>query len=1267
MIFEITPEQIEKLGDSDLRTLVGKMAEQELLRQGFPASGVTYGGHQNAADGGIDVRVDLESGEPSGYVPRGQTGLQVKAENFPRNAILKEMRPGQKLRDSIVELAEKNGAYIIVSSKGSVSDTSLRNRRNAMQEALEDLPSSGKLFVDFYDRRRIASWVNQNPGLIPWVRERSGLPLSGWQSFGDWSSSPGPENEDYFSDDKLCLKHAHVSEDRFGIVEGINQLRKILSENHGAIRLVGLSGVGKTRLAQALFDERIGSNPISPHTAVYTDLADEPNPIPLELLENILSLGQRCILIVDNSGIELHRKLVARMSRSSSAPVSIVTIEYDISDDAPENTEVFKLEPASDEIIEKIISRRYTKLTQPEVRTIAKFSEGNFRIALALAETARQGQSLANLNDSELFKRLFRQRNDDNPALLGAALASSLVYSFDGETLEGNDAELPVLAALAEQSVNEFHGHIAELHRRQLVQKRTHWRAILPHAIAHRLAKQALQDIPRQAILVAFTKQGPERLLKSFSRRLGYLHDSPEAQEIVSEWLGSGGCLSKVENLDELGQTLLDNVAPVSPAATLECFESSAARSGALFKGSIDRHSAVKLLRAIAYESQYFERAVGLIVRFTETGDDSNKVGDGINVFKSLFMLYLSGTQADPGVRSSVIIKLANTENERDANLALAGLSTMFQTSHFTSSYGFDFGTRKRDYGYQPRSQQDIVDWFSTALKLSREMARLPHLKAQVRKMVADKLPSLFQQLTGMTNEIVALADEFAADGGWPEGWVAARTSLRRLNAPDCTVDLPKIQALVERLKPTTLKDRIASYVSPEGWGALDVVDARFTDQDKRQVATEAANKVAREIGQELASDFGLLEEHLPTLAEARSYRRVTVIDSLAKHATDISKTWKLVRSASLAARGAANYDIAGIFVGGVAAQNCEAAESILDEALRDEALHPGLINMQVNAGLNARGVKRVLAAAQIATVPTITFGHLAYWVKWKERSGDELAQILRAVEQREDGLKVAVEIMSTRACDKNNPLRKPEKEMGKELVMKALYNQGRDIKGYWLATISEACLDKDCDEITAREICGGLFNSVIYPSDYRQLVAVLTQKFPTVVLDELVGVMSDKNVIPEPVRSLNPASNIDHDTMFKWVEEEPEMRLLCLAQVIPIWEKADGTQARPDELDETTEPIRWTSSAERIIRSSRDIRHLLEIFVKRFSPSSWGGSRAAILENRAFLLQTLSNDPEHQIASAAEDILRRYRRLVESEREREAREARAQDERFEW
>ena len=112
-MLEITPDNIAQLAEDDLRTLVGLLCEAELARRGLPVSGVTWGGNQRAADGGLDVRVSLPEGsEIADFVPRPNTGFQVKCQDIPRAAILEEMAPSGVLRPVVRELADASGAYV---------------------------------------------------------------------------------------------------------------------------------------------------------------------------------------------------------------------------------------------------------------------------------------------------------------------------------------------------------------------------------------------------------------------------------------------------------------------------------------------------------------------------------------------------------------------------------------------------------------------------------------------------------------------------------------------------------------------------------------------------------------------------------------------------------------------------------------------------------------------------------------------------------------------------------------------------------------------------------------------------------------------------------------------------------------------------------------------------------------------------------------------------------------------------------------------------
>ena len=161
----------------------------------------------------------------------------------------------------------------------------------------------------------------------------------------------------------------------------------------------------------------------------------------------------------------------------------------------------------------------------------------------------KQSETLAGLTNEGLFQRLFQQRNPRDNDLLRSARVFSLLYSFQGQALDGTEAELPALASLAGQTTAELYRNITDLTRRDLVQSRSVWQAILPHAIANRLAAQALEDIPPNIIEAALIRGGSDRMARSFSRRLAYLHDHPVAIEIIRTWLSPSGLLGAVGKL----------------------------------------------------------------------------------------------------------------------------------------------------------------------------------------------------------------------------------------------------------------------------------------------------------------------------------------------------------------------------------------------------------------------------------------------------------------------------------------------------------------------------------------------------------------------------------------------------------------------------------------------------------------------------------------------------------------------------------------------
>ncbi len=656
-MFEIAPQDIAQLDDAQLRTLVGLLCEAELRSRGYSTAAVTWGGNQNAADGGLDVRVSLANDLPiNGFVPKQSTGFQVKKQDMPPRAITAEMCPNGELRSVIRELAEDGGAYIIVSSEGSTSDSALVKRRKAMVEATEGLTKD--LALDFYDRTRVATWVRNHAGLVVWTRREIGRSLQGWEPFGAWAYPAGSTEAEYLLDKGVRIRARPAQSDSaFSIEAGLAKIRNILREPRSVVRLVGLSGVGKTRFVQALFDNRVGGEALDPTLAVYTNMNNDPSPQPFSLASDLIANRTRAILIVDNCASDLHARL-SELAKTTTSVLSVLTVEYDIRDDQPEGTEVFEVQVASIELIDKLLQKRFPNLSTVDATTAAEFSGGNARVAIALAETVARGGTLSSLNNTELFERLFAQRQGKDRSLLAMAQACALVYSFDGEDLsDGDEAELARISRLIGVTADQAHRDVAELLRRDLAQRRGKWRAILPHALANRLAATALQNIAYSRIQECLVNGAPKRLTTSFSRRLGYLDTSAEATAIVGGWLDpkEGWIGSHIWNLNEFGKAMFRNILPANPEAGLRALEVNLP--------SHDGDTPIttgdyvpRALRSLAWDATLFDRCTALLQVLAIYGEGSI-AKEAAEIHASLFHLYLSGTHATAEQRASNAVR----------------------------------------------------------------------------------------------------------------------------------------------------------------------------------------------------------------------------------------------------------------------------------------------------------------------------------------------------------------------------------------------------------------------------------------------------------------------------------------------------------------------------------------------------------------------------------------------------------------------------------
>ena len=1284
-MFEIPKDQLRRLNDVELRELVARLCEAELNHTGAPVSAVRWGGTQTTADGGLDIDVQVEDSEFQGnFVPRARTGIQVKKSKMPPGKVVKEMSPKGVLRPIFSELARHNGCYVIVSLDDDLAPGGrpLADRNKAMQAQIEAVKNLGDLRTKFYEGGDLANWLRQHPGVQLWVRKKLGLPCSGWRPFERWSTTP-PNAED----DLICKEGVTISlpgkvdsslpgkVDRSGIAQGIEKIRELVRSSGKAVRIVGLSGVGKSRIVQALFEESVGNQPLHRHLAIYADLGETPNPSATEVVERLDAARQPAILVLDNCPSDTHSRIANQVA--SSSDIQLVTIEFDIREDKPETTSVVRIDAEGPDTAETLIKRRYPDLGQVNARRVAEFSGGNARLALALADAVSEAkESLSSFSNAQLFDRLFYQRGVPDPDFLKSAEVLALVYSFSIGENENDVDELATLAGLLDQNRLALHRAAQTLVDRQLAQRRGDWRAVLPHAVANQLAERALRNIPVHDILNTFQGLPNPRLLKSFGKRLGYLHGHEIAQDIVKSWLSPGGLLHDMGRLNGHGIQLLRNVAPVAPEDVLSVIES---QDETFFSRENPHFSAfVDLLVKIAYDADLFERCVYLLAKFALTereGENWDSIRDRLF---GLFALYFSGTEAGPDARENLVRRFLSSDEPDGHQLGLGMLKAALQGRNVLSSATLEFGARPRSYSYPPGTLESQDQWFTRFIRLAQEVATDSnvHLSCPVRRLLADALRELWHH-PGLRVALADFARVLNDQRPWLEGWRAVREikhyDYRRTDGEVMPDGAELLDELDEMLKPKRLADEVRTYVLSEGHQLL-TLDEGF-DFDSDQKWKEASKRMAARV-----YDLGTIVAGEPQVMDALSQDLFTAGHGylvefgrgMASACRDLRALWnQMVEGLELAGDQAWHCGVLLGVLRVIHQHDKPLAQEILDESVQNRLLRKFIVNLQRWIPSGHKGVDRLRRSLDFDDTPSQQFKELVWHRPLDTFSETDIRDLMLRILSRPDGAKIVLEGLAMRLHvlkeDANHTLGPDLKRVGLQTCAALLRHDANynDVTDYYLSEVLSSCLD----EAEFPQEIGEVFDAYLerlrasygYVGGLKNTVAVLAEKTPFRFLDGVffAPALEDAHrhgVFREQRDERNSLSGVCVKVLLDWCRRGnfQERLVMISAAVYPFAKEPDG------------DGIVLSEQAHAILEGTQAPSTVLRNLSSFVQPSSWSGSLADLIEKRCQAFETLRRHDRSNIRVAATTRIAEIKRWEAQERQREQAMDRQREQRFE-
>jgi hypothetical protein len=1223
-----TARDVQKLDDVDLRQLLVALCEAELGAAGRDLSGLTAGGDQNAADGGLDLRID-GAGPGLPYLPRFPIGIQVKAESMGPAKILKEMQPHGVPRSVLSELARQGGAYIIASGRDNCSSSRLQDRTTAMAKAAGADPDGHELTLDFYDADRLARWAAGHPGVVLWLAGKIGAPTSGWRAYGAWSAPAISLDAPFLFDDATRVRQDAVA-DACTTTQALENARALLSRPGAAVRFVGLSGMGKTRFAQALFDRRLvapGNTPLDSTLAVYGDAGASPEVPPERAAEHLAHRGSRAVLIVDNCPSDLHRRLVD-MLRRIDGKVSLITIDFDVADDQLPDTVTFRLELASRGLIEDLLIDRCPTLSRADRDRIVTFAGGNTRIALALAaNSGRRG--LAHLRDEQLMDRLFlNQRRAADETLRRVARAAALVNAFDTQP-SGTESETLILAKLANVDAYTVHEKVSDLVERGLAQQRGSQRAILPQALAVRLADEAFHRIAPDLIWTAFMEEAPERLRNSFFRRLELLHDTPGAIEIVDKLLRPGSAYAvKALSVSE-DWTVFRHLAPLAEDRALDLV-SAAVRDADPHDASFRwraRDQAGKLLLAFAYSSERFEASCSallhVILRLYADRRDNTLEG----AFASLFQASSSGTEAPPAARFRFLERLLNSSDADERRIGVAALSSALMVKMPSHPLAPRFGARPQSQGWKPEDDEGWIAWFSQALGIALRHAGDPISGPDYRPHLARSLGDMLR-IDILRPIAAATIRQSTSAGYWRDGWFALCRLLAGYQRGPVTPSSELIE-LEQELRPRTFPDRYETWVLGDPGSWRDPAQKEGGNWDRFFQRTHA-------LGAELGRHPTAWKDFLSQATVDPFAKGYALGEGVASTLPDLEDGWRSLEGiiAELGPLNANPRALTG-YIDGAAQRNPDLVDRWLEEASEVEALRPFTVDLHMAAKrIDAVGAARMLDVLTAGAAHPETFSGLQYARRSHTIPNELLAKIAAELPRWPGGLKVAFSVLHMRFHGANEaPLDDTLIAAGRSLLADLAKSASPIERGDEVASVARVCLPGPQGSKIARSLARHLVSmdiSTASLSDEDSLVALIFRHHPKIALDVFLGgppgsrmewVIGGHDDDDEPDH--RPLGVVPDSVLKTWVLASPDRRTAKLATHIAYFVTEN-------------EQMTWTPMAIWLMERPGQEGAVLDIFENRFHLGGFSGSISRKWERRRLLVEPLQTHANPAIAEWA-------------------------------
>jgi len=1282
-VLEADPEQVTQLDSQTLVQLMKRLMLAECGLVNLPLRSVTVPLQITVPDGGEDGRVEWSGGiDETDYFPARLCAFQSKAQNLTATSVKAEIvinRKGgtPKLRDVVVEVLDRNGAYILFCSH-AFTGQKIKKLRNAIASAIREAGGDPDALseIEIYDANRISDWVNTHPSVALWLREqRRGRTLTGFLTHEGWSRAPEIDATPWIDDSETprfspvnltvpSSERKIPNRNTWTFTQAADNSLELLATEKIALRIVGPSGFGKSRFAYEIFNRSADlRDEVGGAALIYTDLSIAGEEVPKLALE-IADSGSPTILVVDECPDEMHSKLTALAQRVGSS-LRLVTIDVETKFIQSKETVVISLEPASDEQIGEIARAVAPTINDSDSRFIEQLAQGCPRMAVLAAQQNGDGREAIQSATQVLDRIIWGKKPPDNEALKILELAS--LFEWIGCTDRvGNDAFL-IATGLADVSVEAFIEHLLSFTSRGIITQKGDFVQVGPIPLAALIGTHRL-SLLSDGTLFSFFQIAPRSLQSALLQRLRWLDTSPKAKVFARALLS----VENIGNLDALntdfGAECLNRLVHIDPDLAMATIDRV---FGGLTKDELKRivsgrRHLVWALEKLVFRRQSFDRAATLLRRLGAAETEERISNNASGQFKQLFQLYLSGTEAEPNARLLVLAQGLQSSDLKEQELCVAALEHMLTTHHFSRGGGAEeIGSGDRLEDWHPETVDDVQDFYRSALTFLTNLALSEHpFSERAKHSIGSNIRGLLNQLP--LNELSAIISRIVDRFGfWPEAVQEVNEWLYydREKAPENLGN--EIREYFDRLMPTDPVELVVLYSS--GWQTdFHDPDVSYTRENEEGHDFEYSLRKTSELAEIIAADSETVDRAISRLVSSDA----KTIFPFARKLGELAPTPVDLFSDAVAKAESNSAPPNGQFFSGLVAgidiRDPDMSRECVRVALnspkfKDQAM------MLIGAGrLQSRDIELVVSLLRSGDVKPWQCASLSYGRGMDHLAREDIVPFLdELAEQGADGLWAVLDIFSMLLHGGKKPAKRFLKQIKTVLVNPELLGKSNisTMDGHHLEVMFRL-LDKHkaFDAEFSRAIVVQLFRicdrehqESFYSLQKPVLYAlkILAVRHPKVLWGHVSQLLqSDDALVHFHLKKLIDPDHDDHlgagplydlpsPLYMDWVRRDPEERARIVLEWLPIaTEQEEGALA-------------WHPTLEQYIDEFGRLDDVLNELAARLHPRSWRGPLETHLIPLLDLLDLWTTHPNFNLRAWAYKMTGDLTGQIEQERKR--------------